>query len=198
MWNSIAKLYSIFANRPFEESCSSSPSGFSETSDRLITVHLPPQRLLNNPLISIVTHVKRGRERGVFNHHLLEWGTLSSYKKKTDRLINRSKEREKTQAAKYQTESRKGRREKKKKVKKEFSNTVGKLFFFPRVFELYKRDADTDRAPIFNLARCTHTHTHTRIHKRTVELVRRYSSMKIETRRANFLTRENYPRETSY
>lgn len=161
MWNSIAKLYSIFANRPFEESCSSSPSGFSETSDRLITVHLPPQRLLNNPLISIVTHVKRGRERGVFNHHLLEWGTLSSYKKKTDRLINRSKEREKTQAAKYQTESRKGRREKKKKRSKKSSRIPLENSSFSPAFSNYTKEMPTPIVHRFLISHGAHTHTHT-------------------------------------
>lgn len=119
-------------------------------------------------------------------------------KKKKNGSVDKSLERrEKTQAAKYQTESRKGRREKKKKAKKSLEYRWKTLFFSP-AFSNYTKEMPTPIVhPIFNLARCTHTHT--RIHKRTeVELVPRYSSMKIETRRANFLTRENYPRETSY
>lgn len=117
--------------------------------------------------------------------------------KKKEKLINRSREREgkkKSQAAKYQTE-----RERRKRV----SNIVGKLSFFsPPPSPLRFRIIQKSR-PIVHRFLISHPvpSTDTRIHKRVkwrLPRSSRYSSMKIETKHANFLTRENYSRETSY
>lgn len=145
-----------------------------KTERSVIRSRLPPlECLLNNPLISIVTHVKRGgeRERESFRPPpetiLPEWelafSSCKQKEKKKNRLINHSRERgekkrrKKTQAAKYQTE----------KAEKGSRISVGKLslsLFPPSAFSNYTKEP-TDRTPIFNLTLCHGPNT-IRIHTR--------------------------------
>ena len=121
-------------------------------------------------------------------------------KKRIDKSFERERERrKKTQAAKYQTE-REGRG---KKAEKGSRISLENSLFFPPssspAFSNYTKEP-TDRTPIFNLTLCRarYTDPYTEHKRMKWSLVRRYSSMKIETKHANFSTRENYPRETSY
>lgn len=117
--------------------------------------------------------------------------------KKKEKLINRSREREGKKNRKPQNIKRKGRGEKGFRISLENSP-----FFFPPLSPLRFRIIQKSR-PIVHRFLISHPvpSTDTRIHKRVkwrLPRSSRYSSMKIETKHANFLTRENYPRETSY
>lgn len=158
------KLYSVFANPRELLELPALPPAFRPRK-QAITVRLPPQSRAP-PKQPFNFHrdscKKRGRKRERRFQPPPPWmgNAPRIIKKKKNGSVDKSLERrEKTQAAKYQAESRKGRREKKKKAKKSLEYRWKTLFFSP-AFSNYTKEMPTPIVhPIFNLARCTHTHT---------------------------------------
>lgn len=138
-----------FVQRGFELLPLPSRLSAPKTERSVIRSRLPPlECLLNNPLISIVTHVKRGGERErefstTSRNHPPWMGTRVfelQTKRKKEKSVDKSFERKRRKKKKKKNASRKISNGKSRKRVSNIGWKTLSLSFSPlRVFELYKR-----------------------------------------------------------